>query len=88
MKGTEGTHDRGATLVVVVAQGPVELRARWSSGHGSSGARALDGLRAQVQDHGGGGSGGNVNGNEVGAPFYKTVEQLKGPLEVQGPLDV
>ena len=41
-----------------------------------------------MQDHGGGGSGGNVNGNEVGAPFYKTVEQLKGPLEVQGPLDV
>ena len=29
-----------------------------------------------------------MNGNEVGAPFYKTVEQLKGPLEVQGPLDV
>ena len=41
-----------------------------------------------MRDHGRGGSRGNVNGNEVGAPFYKTVEQLKGPLEVQGPLDV
>ena len=43
----------------------------WSLGHGSSGlggsgAKALDRLRAVEQDHGRG-SGGNVNGNEVGA---------------------
>ena len=39
MKGTEGTHDRGATLVVVAAQGPVELRAREQQGQGTGRAQ-------------------------------------------------
>ena len=42
MQGTEGSHDRGATLVVVAVQGLVELRARWSFGHGTREVRALD----------------------------------------------
>ena len=62
MQGTEGAHDRGATLVEVTVQGLAELRARWRAGHGSSGARALDGLRARMQDHGRSGSRGNVDG--------------------------
>ena len=39
VQGTKGTNDRGATLVVVVVQGPVELRARELRGQGNGHTR-------------------------------------------------
>ena len=41
VQGTEGTHDRGATLVVVVVPRPVELRAREQRGQDTRRAQGM-----------------------------------------------